>query len=198
MNKIGKQIGETFSCVYSRALLEPHIHTWSRSSLEGNNTERKTGSGVCFPSFTPPLRPLHPFSTAIALYAFSPLTRIVLSAEVKALDILMLLFKQATTFPRAHFRDTMKYIFLLFLVTAARWFVAAVIKPLAGNLGRVFFFFFFFLPFSQTMTLALMLNPPLSQTLTPPPWSLSSVQTSPQFLPGGVGGTRHCTETGCI
>lgn len=183
MNKIG----ETFSCTHSRALLKPHIHTWSRSSLEGNNTERKTGSRVCFPSFKPPT----PTSPSL-LYAFSPLTRIVLSAEVKALDILMLLFKQATTLPRAHFRDTMKYIFLLFLVTAARWFVAAVLEPLTGNLGRLFFFLLS--PFFPDHDLGPDAKSTTESSTNPPPLPLDpSLQSrqAPSFFCRGVGGTRH-------
>lgn len=67
----------------------PHVYmcssAQSQSGWEGNNTERKTGSGLCFPSFGPPPPPPPPcpFLTVIALCAFSSLTLIVLSVEVK-------------------------------------------------------------------------------------------------------------------
>lgn len=168
----------------------PHIHTysrpWSRSSWEGNNTEGKTGSGVCFPSFTPPHPDLPIPSPLLYLYVFSLLACIVLAAEVKALDILMLLFKQAITSPRACFRNTMKYIFLFFsffhflLLTAARRFVAAVLNLSQGILAVFSFFSFSLFP---DVTLA-MLNPPPAQTLSPFHPSLQPRQT-PSFYPGG-------------
>lgn len=49
--------------------------------------QKKNRKWLCFPSFTPPPRPPCPFLTVIALCAFSSLTRIVLSVEVKVVLI---------------------------------------------------------------------------------------------------------------
>lgn len=87
----------------------------SQSGWEGNNTKRKTGSGLCFPSFTPPPRPPCPFLTVIALCAFSSLTRIVLSVEVKVvLTYLCCISNKPQHSPRVYYRSTIKYMFLSF------------------------------------------------------------------------------------
>lgn len=136
----------------------------------------------------PPPRPPHPFSSAIRLYVFSLLTCIVLPAEVKALDILMLLFKQATTFPRACFRNTMKYIILLFsffhfFVDCSSMVCGSCAEPLAGDPGCFFFSSSFSL--FPDVTLAPMLNPPPTQPLSPLHPSLQPRQTL-SFYPGGL------------
>lgn len=144
----------------------------------------------------PAPRPPHPFSTAIALYAFSLLTCIVLSAEVKALDILILLFKQAPL-PRVCFRNTIKYIFLLFsFFQFFCWLQLDGLWQLCWTSRRGSWLFCFFLLLSlffPDVTLALMLNPPPTQPLSPPPTFIPPFS----FYPGG-GGSRHCTETGHI
>lgn len=53
--------------------------------------------------YTPPPRPPRPSSDAIRLYVFSLSTCIVLAAEVKALDILMLLFQTSHHIPQSLF-----------------------------------------------------------------------------------------------
>lgn len=75
---------------------------------------------------------------------------IVLAAEVKALDILMLLLKQPTTVPGACFMKTMKYTFLSFsfFVEGMSTTCGSCAAPLAGDPGC--FFFSFFCSFSQT------------------------------------------------
>lgn len=125
----------------------------SQSGWEGNNTKRKTGSGLCFPSFTPPPRPPCPFLTVIALCAFSSLTRIVLSVEVKVvLTYLCCISNKPQHSTRVYYRSTIKYIFLsfsyfsiFFCVTGAGQFVAAVLNLSQGILP-VFFLFLFFFP----------------------------------------------------
>lgn len=118
-----------------------HNHTFTRTAIHspgqaGKETILKEKQEVESISYC-----LHPPSV-IPLHTLSVMFYIVLGAEVRTLDIIMLLFKRATTIPRVCFRNTMKYIFLfflpVFLLNAARQFVAAVLSRGSCLLG--FFF----------------------------------------------------------
>lgn len=127
----------------------------------------------------PPLLPPHLSSVATPLHACSLSTCIVL-AEVKPLDILMPLFKQACSAPGPCSRNTMKYIFchnffLFFFPAAARQFVAAVLS-LSQEIQTVFFSqsSSSFLPFLD-VTLPPSLNPlPVMLQTAPTSFSLNS------------------------
>ena len=181
-----------------------HIHTynpqWSGSSWEGNNTGRKTGSGVCFLSFTPPT----PSSPSL-LRCYTSLR--ILSVDLhcsgcrgqSSWHINAAFSNKPPHSPvpvlgtqwNTYFSSFLSFVFLL---TAARRLVAAVLNLSQGILAV--FFFFFHLSFPRRD-----LGPDAKSTTGPtsiPPSSLhSATDKPPSFYPGGDG-TRHCTETGHI
>jgi len=139
------------------------VHTFARTAVHGPGQVGKETILEEKQEVESVSHRLHPHPDLLHSYTspcvLSLSTCIVLAAEVKALDILMPLFKQATTVPRACFKNTMKYIFLLFsffqfffVLTAAWWFVAAVLNLSQGILAVFVFFIFLRLLsfFSQT------------------------------------------------
>lgn len=137
-----------------------------QSGWEGNNTERKTGSGPCFPSFgpPPPPRPPCPFLTVIALCAFSSLTLIVLSVEVKVvLTYLSCISNKPQRSPESIIETQSNLSFFLFFFVRFwgvfcdwSWTVSgSCAQPLTGNPACFFPFF------PPDVTLALMLKPTL-------------------------------------
>lgn len=78
--------------IFTRSHVQPSTASvkLGRKQYRKEKQEVESVSHRLYPS---PPRPLHPSSAASALHTFSP--RIVLPTEVKALDILMLLFKRA-------------------------------------------------------------------------------------------------------
>lgn len=86
------------------------IDTFTRTTLNGPGQvgketileEKQEVESVSY-RLHPPPRPPRPSSDAIRLYVFSLSTCIVLAAEVKALDILMLLFQTSHHIPQCLF-----------------------------------------------------------------------------------------------
>lgn len=138
---------------------------WSQSGWAGNNTERKTGSGLCFPSFPPPPRPPRPFLTVIALCVFSSLTRIVLSVEVKVVLTYQCCVSNKRQYPppppESIIATQWNACFFHLSSFSGGWSWTgrgSCAQPLTGNPGCFFSSYSFFFP---DVTLALMLNPTL-------------------------------------
>lgn len=165
---------------------------WSQSGWAGNNTERKTGSGLCFPSFPPPPRPPRPFLTVIALCVFSSLTRIVLSVEVKVVLTYQCCISNKRQYPpppRVYYSNTMKCMFLSF-VFFFWWLELDGSRQLCSTSHReswlLFFLLLFFFP-RRDLGPDAKSNTDLNSAPPPPHLLiLCPAQTDPWFLPRGV------------